>query len=174
MSLAEHARRELELCGQYAEDPAYSESIIKAVEAFASFGHSGGSAMVARGQLAALLAYRPLSPLTSDPAEWVDQSEASGGNPMWQNRRDPAVFSTDAGLTWYSVERGPALRRSLAEALNKHSAENDSDTPDFILAELLNDCLDAFTKASRAREDWYGHRHEPSMQAAEAGVALTA
>ena len=36
MSLAEHARRELDLCGQYAEDPEYSESIIKAVEAFAS------------------------------------------------------------------------------------------------------------------------------------------
>lgn len=46
MSLVEHARRELELCGQYAEDPEYSESLIRAVEAFTSFGHSGGSAAV--------------------------------------------------------------------------------------------------------------------------------
>jgi hypothetical protein len=166
VSLTEHARRELKLCGQYAEDPAYSESIIAAVEAFASYGHSGGSASVAREQLHAVLAYRPLSPLTSDPAEWIDRSEASGGNPMWQNTRDPAVFSTDAGQTWYSVERGAALRRSLADTLNGQGAEDDSDTPDFILAGLLADCLDAFARASRAREDWYGHRHEPGRQEA--------
>lgn len=105
MSLAEHARRELELSGQYAEDPAYSESIIKAVEAFASYGHSGGSAMVAREQLHALLGFEALSPLTSDPAEWIDQSEPSG-YPLWQNKRDPAVFSTDGGQTHYSVRPG--------------------------------------------------------------------
>jgi hypothetical protein len=104
MSLAEHARHELELCGQYAEDPEYSESIIKAVEAFASYGHSGGSAMIAREQLHALLGFKALSPLTSDPAEWEDRSEVSG-TPMWQNRRDPAVFSTDGGKTWYSLDK---------------------------------------------------------------------
>lgn len=103
MSLAEHARRELELCGQYAEDPEYSESIIKAVEAFASYGHSGGSAMIAREQLYALLGFKALSPLTNNPAEWINQSEASG-RPMWQNTRDSAVFSTDGGATWYSLD----------------------------------------------------------------------
>jgi hypothetical protein len=107
MSLAEHARRELELCGQYAEDPAYSESIIAAVEAFASYGHSGGSAAVAREQLHALLGFKPLSPLTSDPAEWIDRSEMSS-TPLWQNRRDPAVFSTDGGKTWYSLDEHEA------------------------------------------------------------------
>jgi hypothetical protein len=106
MTLAEHARRELTLCGQYAEDPAYSESIIKAVEAFASYGHSGGSASVAREQLHALLGHKALSPLTSDPAEWEDRSEISGA-PLWQNRRDSSVFSADGGKTWYSVSEEP-------------------------------------------------------------------
>ena len=110
MSLAEHARRELELCGQYAEDPAYSESIIAAVEAFASYGHSGGSISLAREQLHALLAYRALSPLTSDPAEWADQSEASGV-PLWQNRRDPGVFSEDGGQTWHGLEEAASPER---------------------------------------------------------------
>jgi hypothetical protein len=91
------------MCGQYAEDPEYSESIIKAVEAFASYGHSGGSAMVAREQLHALLGFKPLSPLTSDPAEWEDRSEISG-TPLWQNKRDPAMFSTDGGKTHYSLD----------------------------------------------------------------------
>lgn len=108
MSLTEHARRELELCGQYAEDPEYSESIIRAVEAFASYGHSGGSAMCAREQLHALLGFKTLSPITSDPAEWIDQSEISG-TPLWQNRRDPAVFSTDGGKTWYSLDDEAAV-----------------------------------------------------------------
>jgi hypothetical protein len=51
------------------------------------------------------------------------------------------------------------LRKDLAAVLNRHSAENGSDTPDFILAAYLADCLRAFERASRAREDWYGHRH---------------
>jgi hypothetical protein len=104
MSLEEHARRELELCGQYAEDPEYSESIIRAVREFASYGHSGGSAGVAREQLHALLAFKTLSPITSDPGEWIDQSEVSR-TPIWQNRRDPSYFSTDAGKTWYSLDQ---------------------------------------------------------------------
>lgn len=44
----------------------------------------------------------------------------------------------------------------IASVLNKHSAENDSNTPDFILAEYLCDCFEAFTKISRERERWYG------------------
>lgn len=47
------------------------------------------------------------------------------------------------------------LRNDLAEVLNKHSAENQSNTPDFILAEYLAGCLASFDKASRARETWY-------------------
>ena len=43
MTLVEHAKRELELLGQTAEDPAYAASIVAAVAAFSSYGHSGGS-----------------------------------------------------------------------------------------------------------------------------------
>jgi hypothetical protein len=102
-NLVEHARRELRLCGQYDEDPAYAESIIKAVEGFVSFGHSGGSAGVAIHQLHALLQYQPLSPLTDDPAEWIDQSGPSG-YPLWQNIRDPRAMSADGGKTYTLVD----------------------------------------------------------------------
>lgn len=101
--LVEHARRELELCGQYAESPAYAQSIIAAIAAFASYGHSGGSADVAIKQLHTLLLRRTLSPLTSDPAEWEDRSEISN-SPLWQNARDSAAFSRDGGKTWYFVD----------------------------------------------------------------------
>ena len=102
-SLVEHAKRELELCGQMEEDPAYAQSIIAAIAAFASYGHSGGSAMVALEQMHNLLQYRTLSPLTSNSDEWIDQSGISG-SPLWQSVRDPAAMSRDGGETWYFVD----------------------------------------------------------------------
>lgn len=102
MSLVEHAKRELELSGQWKEDPAYAQSIVAAVAAFASYWHSGGSASVAIEQLNALIRFEPLSPLNSDPAEWIDRTEMSG-TPMWQSTRDPKAFSTDGGQTWYRL-----------------------------------------------------------------------
>lgn len=44
----------------------------------------------------------------------------------------------------------------LRQTINKYSEENGSNTPDFILAEYLCQCLKAFNMASRAREKWYG------------------
>lgn len=46
----------------------------------------------------------------------------------------------------------PEFRKDLAAVLNKHSIENTSDTPDFILAA----CLNTYNEAVRSREEWYG------------------
>lgn len=48
------------------------------------------------------------------------------------------------------------LREEITTAINRNCAEAGSNTPDFILAEYLTDCLAAFDKASTAREKWYG------------------
>jgi hypothetical protein len=48
------------------------------------------------------------------------------------------------------------LRTDIESAINRYSAENGSDTPDFILAEYLMACLAAFDAASNARRKWYG------------------
>lgn len=48
------------------------------------------------------------------------------------------------------------LREAIRHAINRVSAENGSNTPDFLLAEYLTDCLAAFDKAVVARETWYG------------------
>jgi len=47
------------------------------------------------------------------------------------------------------------LRLDLADLLNRHSAENESDTPDFLLARFLERCLQAFDEAVSARSRWY-------------------
>ncbi|HXI77941.1 MAG TPA: hypothetical protein VNH21_12435 [Steroidobacteraceae bacterium] len=53
-------------------------------------------------------------------------------------------------------ERDNAFRREVETVINRYSRENSSDTPDFILAEYLTDCLAAFDKGVRERERWYG------------------
>lgn len=53
------------------------------------------------------------------------------------------------------------LRRKIEQAINSTSSENGSNTPDFILAEYLTDCLTAFDKATIAREKWYGRVNVP-------------
>lgn len=48
------------------------------------------------------------------------------------------------------------FRSELERLLNRQSMENGSNTPDFILAEYLHACLDAFDAAVKHREQWYG------------------
>ncbi len=48
------------------------------------------------------------------------------------------------------------FRNELQSLINSHSLENGSDTPDFILAQYIGECLEAFDKATKAREKWYG------------------
>ena len=52
------------------------------------------------------------------------------------------------------------FQKQLAALINEYSKENDSDTPDFILARYLNAVLDNFNAAVMDREQWYGRiRH---------------
>ena len=48
------------------------------------------------------------------------------------------------------------FRKALEDLINRHSRENGSNTPDFLLAEYLAACLDAFEKAVNERDQWYG------------------
>jgi hypothetical protein len=41
----------------------------------------------------------------------------------------------------------------LQQLINKHSKENDSNTPDYILAQYLEDCLRSYAKAIKSRDD---------------------
>lgn len=47
------------------------------------------------------------------------------------------------------------LKLEIRDCINKWSAENGSNTPDFILAEYLIDCLKAWDKNLMRREEWY-------------------
>jgi hypothetical protein len=103
MTLIDHARRELDLIGLTRDDPKLADSLIAAVEAFAGYGHSGGSHPWAVDVLTRLLRYEPLTPITSDPAEWQRQGSFDG-DPVWQNMRDSRALSSDGGRTYWLVD----------------------------------------------------------------------
>lgn len=53
------------------------------------------------------------------------------------------------------------FERELSSLLNRHSKENDSNTPDYQLAVFIIECLQVFTNAVTARDAWYGMNPEP-------------
>lgn len=50
----------------------------------------------------------------------------------------------------------PTFQQELEVLINKHSQENGSNTPDFLLARFLGLSLAAFNHTVMAREQWYG------------------
>jgi hypothetical protein len=63
----------------------------------------------------------------------------------------------------------PDFITELRELLNRHSMENGSDTPDFILAQYLTDCLRVWNHTIKRREDWYGRKLCASLPLLERG-----
>lgn len=45
--------------------------------------------------------------------------------------------------------------------INQHCLENESNTPDFILAQYLTMCLNNFNDVVTARDKWYGINPKP-------------
>jgi hypothetical protein len=48
------------------------------------------------------------------------------------------------------------FKKELTNLINCHSKENESNTPDHILANYIENCLHAFIEATQQRETWYG------------------
>lgn len=43
----------------------------------------------------------------------------------------------------------------LISVINRYSKENESDTPDYLLAEYLMDCLNTYNSIVKKRDKWY-------------------
>lgn len=53
------------------------------------------------------------------------------------------------------------FRQALESLLNSWSKENGSNTPDWILADYLIECLENWDKHVTKREKWYGRQSQP-------------
>lgn len=106
MSVVQHAKRELELAGLFDKDSDYEGGIGRAVmsliKVFAKQSHSGFSAYQTLNIFNTVASYENLTPVTSDPEDWNDISDIYD-EPMWQCKRNSALFSKNGGKTWYSV-----------------------------------------------------------------------
>ncbi len=67
-----------------------------------------------------------------------------------EKRRNEVSALTPEQQSLITFERG------LQDLINRYSIENGSDTPDFMLARYLTDCLKAWNTGVKAREKWYG------------------
>ena len=56
------------------------------------------------------------------------------------------------------------LTKKIESVLNVACAENESNTPDWILANYLMCCLKAFNEAAQQRDKWYGVHLEPGNE----------
>jgi len=65
------------------------------------------------------------------------------------------------------------FERELQDLINKHSMENGSDTPDFILAHFLVECLIVFDAAVNVRAEWYNATDDTTASADEVKEVAT-
>lgn len=62
-------------------------------------------------------------------------------------------------------QRQASFRNELQELLNRHSMENESNTPDYMLADYLIQCLKSLDEAINRRSSWYGKFDSPGQAA---------
>ena len=61
----------------------------------------------------------------------------------------------------YRAKSNETFVKELEYLINRYSQEQDSNTPDFILAEYLNNCLQNFAIVVEKREKWHGREPHP-------------
>jgi hypothetical protein len=49
----------------------------------------------------------------------------------------------------------PGFEKELEALINKYSKENDSNTPDFILARYLVNCMENYSQIVTTRDNWF-------------------
>jgi hypothetical protein len=103
--------------------------------------------------------------------------EAGGASIVWDEYMTGEAIDELLGIVYHAMLsaapsapteepiRVTKLEREITTALNCHSAENGSNTPDFILAQYLIASLGAFNEAMRQREQWYGREDKPASTA---------
>ena len=121
-----HAQEELQRAGLFSKDSDYGgmigEAVLELMQAFSKQGHSGMSASWVRDLFNKLSNYETITPITSDPEEWQNDKEMGGDGTLWQNKRNPSMFSKDAGKTWCHVDdlHKGALTEGFKIALKKY------------------------------------------------------
>jgi hypothetical protein len=106
-ALGDHAIAELDIIGE--TDPVRAATIT-IVGTLADLTVSQRD--VVNGYVAILTQFKPLTPLTDDPTQWIDRSATSGERPLWQSSRDPDAWSRDDGATYFRMSENGQIHTS--------------------------------------------------------------
>lgn len=108
MGLEQFAIDEMKRAGLYDTDADYGgmipEAVIALVKAHAQNDHSGGSHWLTLKIFNEVINYKPLTPISADPSEWMEVGNDSRGT-CFQNMRRSTCFSYDGGKTWYDIDK---------------------------------------------------------------------
>ena len=108
-NLKEHFKTELEKAGLFDKDSDYGGMVGKALmelcKTFSGQGHSVFSANWVLDLFNQLARFKTLTPISDDPKEWMKVTDGGKKDePVWQNKRNPALFSNNGGKTYYDVD----------------------------------------------------------------------
>lgn len=109
-NLIKHAENEMKIVGLDKPDSDYSgmlyNATIELMMIFSGQGHSGFSAQRTLFLFNELAHFKNLSPITSREDEWMNVSEYFDKHKrtIYQNRRNPSLFSDDNLKHYYSVD----------------------------------------------------------------------
>lgn len=76
----------------------------------------------------------------------------------------PADVAVDAGEDVTMQAKDASFGEELTSLINRHSLENDSNTPDFILADFFQRVHEAFARTTLERDSWRGSDSEEARQ----------
>ncbi len=85
---------------------------------------------------------------------------------MSNSSSDTFTIETDNPDVFVSSNKTLSFRQELEVLINMHSKENDSNTPDWILADYLAGCLKSLDETINKREVYYG-REIPSQNSTQ-------
>ena len=84
----------------------------------------------------------------------------------WTNNAPPPAMRRRENM----IEQ-PTFEEELRSLINRRSRENKSDTPDYILAEFMHACLNAFEVGVAVRDKWYGFKPWTDLHTGEVQVS---
>lgn len=94
-----------------------------------------------------------------DPHDGFPIARFRPEDPVWGEKQKAEVAT--------GVEMTAKLRDDLTVLLNRHGYENHSNTPDYILADVAIAALEAYSAATRLRDQWYSISPAPGWSGKE-------